>query len=62
MSPFFPTTGVGLGLQNDQLGGQMAIVATATFVNEPGTRAIAPDPVPIGDGTSDTGGTEGGET
>lgn len=50
VSPFFPTTGMGLGLQNDQLGGNMAIVATTAFVNEPGTRAFAPYSPPMGSG------------
>ncbi len=50
VTPFFPTTGIGLGLKNDKLGGQMAIVASTAFVNEPGTRAVAPDPVPMGGG------------
>jgi Flp pilus assembly protein TadG len=50
VSPFFPTTGMGLGLQNDQLGGNMAIVATTAFVNEPGTRALAPYSPPMGSG------------
>lgn len=50
VSPFFPTTGIGLGLQNDELGGNMAIVATTAFVNEPGTRALAPYSPPMGSG------------
>ncbi len=66
VSPFFPTTGIGLGLQRPELGlqaegfentGLMAIVATSAFVNEPGTRAIAADPVvPIGGGGGGSGG------
>ena len=50
VSPFFPTTGIGLGLQNDELGGNRAIVATTAFVNEPGTRALAPYSPPMGSG------------
>ena len=64
VSPFFPTTGIGLGLQNADLGvqgennengGMMAIVATTAFVNEPGTRAMAPYSPPMGSGTSTSG-------
>ena len=70
VSPFFPTTGIGLGLQNADLGvrdengdpaangGMMAIVATTAFVNEPGTRAMAPYSPPMGSGGS-TGGSGG---
>ncbi|MCG6883108.1 MAG: pilus assembly protein [Silicimonas sp.] len=50
-TPFFPTTGIGLGMQKDELGGDFAIVATAAFVNEPGTRAMAPYSPPMGGGT-----------
>lgn len=71
VSPMFPTTGIGLGLQRPELGlqregfentGMMAIVATTAFVNEPGTRAMAPTPPPpTGGGTGGaadgTGGT-----
>jgi Flp pilus assembly protein TadG len=63
VSPFFPTTGIGLGLQNAELGvagvenaGMMAIVATTAFVNEPGTRAMAPYSPPMGSGTGTGGG------
>ena len=70
VSPFFPTTGIGLGLQNADLGvrdengdpaangGMMAIVATTAFVNEPGTRAMAPYSPTMGSGGS-TGGSGG---
>lgn len=37
--PLFPTTGIGVGMRVD-LEGNYAIVATASFVNEPGNRAI----------------------
>lgn len=68
VSPFFPTTGLGLGLQNADLGvqgenntngGMMAITATTAFVNEPGTRAMAPYSPPMGSSGS-TGGGSGG--
>ena len=59
VSPFFPTTGLGLKLQNSELSGDMAIVATTAFVNEPGTRAMAPYTPPIGGGGTG-GGTGGG--
>lgn len=53
--PFFPTTGIGIGMQKSELAGNYAIVASAAFVNEPGTRAIAPysPPVSSGSGTGD---------
>ncbi len=56
--PYFPSTGVGLGLRRDALGGDYAIVASTAFVNEPGTRAMA---VAASTGTSGTG-TDDGST
>lgn len=56
--PYFPSTGVGLGLRRDALGGDYAIVASTAFVNEPGTRAMAVIP---DDGTSGSG-SDGGST
>lgn len=38
--PLFPTTGIGAGLGVDDIG-NYAMIATAAFVNEPGTRAFA---------------------
>ena len=37
--PLFPTTGIGVGMRVDDEG-NYAIVATASFVNEPGNRAL----------------------
>ncbi|NNE81867.1 MAG: pilus assembly protein [Silicimonas sp.] len=37
--PIFPTTGIGVGMRVD-MEGNYAIVATASFVNEPGNRAL----------------------
>ena len=39
VDPVFPTTGIGVGLQRDAHG-NMALVATAAFVNEPGNRGM----------------------
>lgn len=44
VEPFFPGIGIGLGLQNDELGGLYALVATTAFVTEPGTRSFAVNP------------------
>lgn len=55
VQPFFPSTGIGLGLARDELEGDYAIVASTAFVNEPGTRALAPYSPPMGSGG--TGGT-----
>ncbi|MGR3512566.1 MAG: TadE/TadG family type IV pilus assembly protein [Paracoccaceae bacterium] len=44
VTPLFPTTGIGLGLQNDELGGAYALVATSAFVTEPGTRSFTTNP------------------
>ncbi len=38
--PLFPTTGIGVGMRADGQG-NYAIVATSSFVNEPGPRTIA---------------------
>ncbi len=54
--PYFPTTGIGLGLQLDALDGDYAIVASTAFVNEPGTRAMAALP---DDGTGGSGSDDG---
>jgi len=43
-SPFFPTTGIGAGLDHNG-DGKFAMVATSAFVNEPGTRAFASSPL-----------------
>lgn len=59
VTPFFPTTGLGLRLQNSELSGDMAIVATTAFVNEPGTRALAPYTPPVGGGSGGSGGSGG---
>ncbi len=46
--PLFPSTGIGLGMRVDAEG-NYALVATTAFVNEPGNRSLAPDPVnPLG--------------
>ncbi len=65
--PYFPTTGIGLGLRRDQLGGDYAIVASTAFVNEPGTRAMAVynpggDSGDGGDGSGDGSGDGDGTT
>ncbi len=61
--PYFPTTGVGLGLRRDQLGGDYAIVASTAFVNEPGTRAMAAyNPVDDGSGDGSGEGSSDGTT
>jgi len=59
VSPLFPTTGIGLGMQNDQLGGAMALVATTAFVTEPGTRSFATNPFASNDDGSDGGAGDG---
>ena len=38
--PLFPTTGIGVGMKSDS-NGNMAIVSTTAFVNEPGNRGGA---------------------
>ena len=43
MEPFFPTTQFGAGLTSDTEG-NIAMVVTSAFVNEPGTRETAASP------------------
>lgn len=60
--PLFPTTGIGVGMRSDQVGDEVAIVATTLFVNEPGVRTIAEMPTwmnqPHGSGNG-SGGPQG---
>lgn len=60
--PLFPTTGIGVGMQVDAEG-NYAIVATTAFVNEPGSRAVAPytAPTPVGN-PGPTGGSGSGDS
>lgn len=60
--PYFPSTGIGLGLRRDLLGGDYAIVASTAFVNEPGTRgmAVADAGGAGGDGGDGSDGGDGG--
>ena len=53
--PLFPTTGIGVGMRVDAEG-NYAIVATTAFVNEPGNRSIAPDPIAAASGINGGGG------
>lgn len=54
MQPFFPTTRLGAGLGVDSEG-NVAMVVTSAFVNEPGTRDTAASATPASGG--DGGGT-----
>ncbi|MEM6387219.1 MAG: TadE family protein [Pseudomonadota bacterium] len=62
VTPMFPTTGIGLGLQIDDLNGDTAIVTSTAFVNEPGNRAFAAPPTTTGGGGGSGDGSAGDGT